>query len=141
MLKEVRFSMAALFCAAILSLVCGVASWSSARADSTSGKKDLASRQWAIVRVALPENDEPFPPGIGADLAGSQCLICHSAGMALRQPPLTQDEWTAEINKMRNSFGAPLPADQVAPLAKYLQSINGRRQSPGGPSSVDGQGS
>src|ERR1700722_5142493 len=72
MLKEVRFSIAALFCAAILSLVCGVASWSSARADSTSGKKDLASRQWAIVRVALPENDEPFPPGIGADIAGSQ---------------------------------------------------------------------
>ena len=127
MLKEVRFSMAALFCAAILSLVCGVASWSSARADSTSGKKDLASRQWAIVRVALPENDEPFPPGIGADLAGSQCLICHSAGMVLTQPPLKKDEWRAEIMKMRSAYGAPIPDDQVDALSEYLININGRQ--------------
>jgi mono/diheme cytochrome c family protein len=127
MLKEVRFSIAALFCAAILSLVCGVASWSSARADSTSGKKDLASRQWAIVRVALPENDEPFPPGIGADLAGSQCLICHSAGMVLTQPPLKKDEWRAEIMKMRSAYGAPIPDDQVDALSEYLKNINGRQ--------------
>ena len=127
MLKEVRFSIAALFCAAILSLVCGVASWSSARADSTSGKKDLASRQWAIVRVALPENDEPFPPGIGADLAGSQCLICHSAGMVLTQPPLKKDEWRAEIMKMRSAYGAPIPDDQVDALSEYLININGRQ--------------
>jgi|GEM_PF-353801 mono/diheme cytochrome c family protein len=127
MLKEVRFSIAALFCAAILSLVCGVASWSSARADSTSGKKDLASRQWAIVRVALPENDEPFPPGIGADIAGSQCLICHSAGMVLTQPPLKKDEWRAEIMKMRSAYGAPIPDDQVDALSEYLKDINGRQ--------------
>ena len=127
MLKEVRFSIAALFCAAILSLVCGVASWSSARADSTSGKKDLASRQWAIVRVALPENDEPFPPGIGADIAGSQCLICHSAGMVLTQPPLKKDEWRAEIIKMRSAYGAPIPDDQVDALSEYLKNINGRQ--------------
>jgi hypothetical protein len=66
-------------------------------------------------------------------------LICHSAGMVLRQPPLTQDAWTVEVNKMRNAFGAPLPADQAEALAKYLRSING--QSPNGPSAVDGQGS
>ena len=66
-------------------------------------------------------------------------LICHSAGIVLRQPPLTQDAWTVEINKMRNAFGAPLPADQAEALAKYLRSING--QSPNGPSAVDGQGS
>ena len=127
MLKEVRFSIAALFCAAILSLVCGVASWSSARADSTSGKKDLASRQWAIVRVELPGNDEPFPPGVGADIANSQCLICHSAGMVLRQPPLTNEEWRAEIMKMRSVYGAPMPDDQVDRLLQYLKGINGQQ--------------
>jgi len=30
---------------------------------------------------------------------------------------------------MRNAYGAPLPADQVEALARYLVSINGR-QSP-----------
>jgi mono/diheme cytochrome c family protein len=89
----------------------------------------------------MPTNYTAFPPGNGADIANGQCLICHSADMVLRQPPLTQDEWTGEINKMRNSFGAPLPADQVDALARYLQGINGRQQSPKSPSAVDGQGS
>src|SRR6202035_5620787 len=82
---------------------------------------DSAAPKWVKVTVELPASKAAFPPGKGADIANGQCLICHSAGMVLRQPPLSQDEWVAEINKMRNSYGAPLPADQVAPLAKYLQ--------------------
>jgi len=83
-------------------------------------------QSWIKVSVELPTSEALFPPGNGADIANGQCLICHSAGMVLRQPPLTQDEWTSEIEKMRNAFGAPLPADQVEPLAKYLHSIVGR---------------
>jgi len=59
--------------------------------------------------------------------------------MVLRQPPLTQEEWVGEINKMRNSFGAPLPTDQVEVLAKYLRGTQGS-QSPSGPSVLDEQG-
>jgi mono/diheme cytochrome c family protein len=95
--------------------------------------------KWAKVSVDLPVSQISFPPGDGSVIANAHCLICHSAGMVLRQPPLTQDEWTVEINKMRNAFGAPLPADQVEALAKYLRSING--QSPNRPPEVDGQGS
>jgi cytochrome c5 len=125
-LKKVRFSVAAvLFVVAILSWVGGVVWWSSARADS-SAKKDIASRRWAIVSVELPANEEPFPPGIGADIASSQCLICHSAGMILTQPPLKKDEWRAEIMKMRSAFGAPIPENQVDGLSEYLKNINGR---------------
>jgi hypothetical protein len=83
-------------------------------------------QRWVKVSVELPASQIPFPPGDGSVIANAQCLICHSAGMVLRQPPLTQDEWISEINKMRNSFGAPLPAEQVEPLALYLHSINGR---------------
>jgi hypothetical protein len=78
------------------------------------------------VSVELPTNETPFPPGWGAELT-AQCLICHSADMVLHQPPLTPDEWVGEINKMRNAFGAPLPANQVEDLARYLCSINGRQ--------------
>jgi hypothetical protein len=94
-------------------------------------------QKWVKVSVDLPTSQISFPPGDGSVIANAYCLICHSAGMVLRQPPLTQDEWTVEINKMRNAFGAPLPADQVEALAKYLRSING--QAPQGPSAVDGQ--
>ena len=96
-------------------------------------------QKWTKVSVDLPVSQISFPAGNGSVIANAYCLICHSAGMVLRQPPLTQDEWTVEINKMRNAFGAPLPADQVEALAKYLRSING--QSPKGPSAVDGQAS
>jgi mono/diheme cytochrome c family protein len=93
--------------------------------------------KWVRVSVDLPASQVTFPPGNGSVIANAYCLICHSAGMVLRQPALTQDEWTVEINKMRNAFGAPLPADQVEALAKYLRSING--QFPNGPPAVDGQ--
>src|ERR1700688_5231956 len=96
--------------------------------------------KWVKVSVELPVSQISFPAGNGSVIANAYCLICHSAGMVLRQPPLTQDEWTVEINKMRNSFGAPLPADQVQALAQYLRSINGR-QSQKGPSAVDKQAS
>jgi cytochrome c5 len=111
---------------AMLSLAYGVASWSSAT-DSATAKKEAVPRPWAIVRVELPASDESFPPGIGADIASSQCLICHSAGMVLTQPPLKKDEWRAEIMKMRTAYGAPIPDDQVEGLSEYLKNINGRQ--------------
>jgi hypothetical protein len=101
---------------------------------------DIPHSGWAKVAVDLPTSRTMFPAGHGADIASAQCLICHSAGMVLNQPPLTQDEWAGEINKMRNSFGAPLPAEQVEALAKYLRGIQGS-ESPRGPSVLDGQGS
>jgi mono/diheme cytochrome c family protein len=96
--------------------------------------------KWVKVSVDLPVSQISFPPGNGSVIANAYCLICHSAGMVLRQPPLTQDEWVGEINKMRNAYGAPLPADQVDALAKYLHSINDG-QSPKGLSTGDGPGS
>jgi mono/diheme cytochrome c family protein len=111
--------------------------------DSTAAAENAGPRpvqSWARLTVEFPTSHTAFPSGNGADIANGQCLICHSAGMVLRQPPLTVDEWTGEINKMRNSFGAPLPVDQVAVLARYLHSINGRQDS-SSPSAVDGQGS
>ncbi len=85
-----------------------------------------APPKWAVVSVELPVSNEVFPSGPGADVADSQCLICHSAGMVLRQPPLTKDAWRSEIQKMRSAYGALLPAEQVDALSEYLQRIDGR---------------
>ncbi len=129
MLKKVQFIslVSVLFSVAMLCLAFGIVWWSSAKADNATGKKDVTSRHWAIVRVELPASDEPFPSGDGADIASSQCLTCHSAGMVLTQPPLKKDEWRAEIMKMRSAYGAPIPEDQVDGLAEYLKNINGRQ--------------
>jgi mono/diheme cytochrome c family protein len=78
------------------------------------------------VVAPLPDSQHVFPPGAGADIANSQCMICHSAGMVTRQPPLSFEVWKSEINKMRTAYGAPIPEDQVDALAKYLTAINGK---------------
>lgn len=110
---------------AITVMASGAAWWKSANAGSPAGKQGVASLQWPIVRVELPAGDETFPPGVGAIIATSQCLICHSAGMVLQQPPLTKDEWRAEIAKMRSAYGAPIPEDQIDALSEYLKNITG----------------
>ena len=99
-----------------------------------------AAETWINVAVEFPVSNVMFPPGKGADIANGQCLICHSAGMVLRQPPLSQAEWAGEITKMRAAFGAPIPPDQIETLASYLHAVNGTK-SQGAPSVVDGQGS
>jgi hypothetical protein len=129
MRKQVRFMnvVSGLFSVATVSLACGALWLSSANADSASSKKVEGIRRWSIVKVDLPASNESFPPGVGADIASSQCLICHSAGMVLTQPPLKKEEWRAEIMKMRTAYGAPILDDQVDGLSEYLNNINGRQ--------------
>ena len=95
-------------------------------APSVEGAQTGLDGAWTRLSVELPTSDARFPAASGADVANAQCLLCHSAGMVLRQPPLTLDQWQGEIEKMRSSYGAPVPADQVEGLAKYLQATVGR---------------
>jgi hypothetical protein len=111
---------------AVLLMTAAATGWAATKLDSAPATGTQQVQQWAVVSVELPVSNEIFPRGPGADVADSQCLICHSAGMVLRQPPLTKEEWRSEIQKMRAAYGALLPADQVDALSEYLQRINGR---------------
>ena len=102
-------------------------------------QSNIALAHFAAINVSLPTSAAVFPAGQGADIANANCLICHSADMVLRQPPLTVAEWNTEINKMKVSFGAPIPPDQIDELAHYLGVINGRARD-SGPATVDSQG-
>jgi len=79
--------------------------------------------RWTKVSVQLPTSPTLFPAGQGADIANSQCVICHSPDMVLYQPARTQEQWKETINKMRSAYGAPLPAEQVDALATYLAQL------------------
>jgi mono/diheme cytochrome c family protein len=97
------------------------------RAENTDNSPEKTATQadarWSKVSVELPTSQTPFPAGEGAVIANAQCLICHSAGMVLRQPGRTQEQWKETINKMRSAYGAPLPAEQVDALAAYLSRL------------------
>lgn len=103
-----------------LTLLTSVALQSWAQNQASTEKADVLR---AKVSVVLPTSAAGFPAGDGADIANSQCLICHSAGMVLLQPALSEAQWQTIINKMRTAYGAPLPADQINALAAYLSKI------------------
>lgn len=80
-------------------------------------------------KVELPVSTATFPSGPGSELTG-KCLICHSAGMVLKQPLLSADVWRKEIIKMRDVYGAPLQDSDIEPLTAYMTSLNAKTQGP-----------
>ncbi len=66
----------------------------------------------------------PEAPGY-KDFQGN-CVSCHSARFVEMQPNLSEKTWSAIVNKMKNSFGAPLPDSSIAPIVQYLVAIKGK---------------
>lgn len=85
----------------------------------------LALAAWPLVaeavQIKLPHETASFKPGPGSEIANGQCLTCHSVEYVETQPPMPLAFWTAEVKKMQKTYGAPIPDDQVAPLADYLE--------------------
>ena len=108
----------------LVTLATSVAGFAAAAGPAQRMSQQQATRE---VHVSLPPGTTSFPPGPGSDLADQHCVVCHSAGMVLRQPPLSFDEWKAEAAKMRTVYGAPFPAENIDAIARYLNSINGKQ--------------
>ncbi len=73
------------------------------------------------LKIELPLEAARLKPGPGADMANGHCLICHSAEYVTTQPrdkPLAF--WKAEVEKMKRVYGAPIPEEQINPIAEYL---------------------
>jgi len=58
--------------------------------------------------------------GEGKDLVTGYCNACHSPGYILMQPPLTRDQWAAEVTKMVKTYGIEIPEPDEALIVKYL---------------------
>ena len=76
--------------------------------------------------VDLPNGDRQFT-GAGADPVNSNCLACHSAGMVENQPSLTRTQWQAEVDKMIESYKAPVQKEDIAAIVDYLVSTKGAK--------------
>jgi hypothetical protein len=73
--------------------------------------------------VDLPDSDQMFPGSSEADAINNNCLACHSADMVLNQPALPKETWQAEVNKMINTYKAPVAPEDVAPIVDYLAKL------------------
>jgi hypothetical protein len=85
------------------------------------------------VSVDFPDDSGMFPGGAEADAINNNCLACHSAGMVLTQPRLSRADWQAEVDKMRNSYKAPVAAPDVPAIVDYLANLSSgtERSTPG----------
>jgi|SRR5271170_2807041 len=74
------------------------------------------------VNVDFPNRDRQYE-GPGADVVNNNCLACHSAGMVLTQPRLPRAVWQGEVEKMRNTYKAPVDAADVPAIVDYLATL------------------
>lgn len=75
--------------------------------------------------VELPTDEPPLPEGPGKQAFEDSCRMCHSTRYVTDQPRLSRATWTAEVEKMRGVYGAPIPTERVASIVDYLASVNG----------------
>lgn len=80
-----------------------------------------ASRLGAeIVTIHLPPETATYKDAQGVVLANAQCLTCHSVEYVQMQPPLSLKVWTAEVTKMQQKYGAPVPTNMIPEISHYL---------------------
>jgi len=96
-----------------------VAAAQSAPAPSAVSANGVTLRS---VNVDNPDSDRAFA-GPGADVVNNNCLACHSAGMVLTQPHLPRAAWQAEVEKMRNTYKAPIDAQDIPAIVDYLATL------------------
>lgn len=75
------------------------------------------------VGFGFPTAGRDFPPGPGADTMAGNCMSCHTPGMILNQPTLTQAEWTGEVTKMVKVYKAPIADTDIPAIVTYLASL------------------
>jgi len=65
--------------------------------------------------------------GAGRDTVEAMCSGCHSLDyIPLNSAFLDKQGWTAEVNKMINAYGAPIPQADAAKVVDYLSANYGK---------------
>ena len=98
-------------------------------ATSSPSPSSISAGGFTLVSdtVELPIDDQQYPDGPHADVINANCTACHSASMALNQPPLSADQWKAEVSKMRDTYKAPVPASAMPDIVAYLTAMSARQ--------------
>lgn len=73
-----------------------------------------------IVTITLPPETATYKDAPGVTMMNAQCLTCHSVEYVQMQPPLSLKAWTAEVVKMQQKYGAPIPTNSIPDIANYL---------------------
>ena len=76
---------------------------------------------FAVSAAMAAEQTIALKNASGRDVVEAMCAGCHSLDyIPLNSPFMNRDGWTAEVNKMINAYGAPIPAPDAAKIIDYL---------------------
>ena len=76
---------------------------------------------FAAVGGAMAQEDKVVLKDAPGKDKTMQCIACHSVDyIPMNSRFLNKAGWTAEVNKMINVFGAPIPKTDVEAIATYL---------------------
>jgi hypothetical protein len=79
------------------------------------------------VAVQADESKIQLEDGAGRDQVVARCGTCHSLDYIPMNSPFPDRKlWEAEVNKMINAFGAPIPKDEVPTIVDYLTQRYGK---------------
>ena len=59
--------------------------------------------------------------GEGREIVQIFCRFCHSTTYVTMQPPLPAATWEGVVNKMINTYGAPISEDSAKQIISYLR--------------------
>lgn len=92
------------------------------QADSQPVKPAVKS---VVVRIELPEMESPLPEAPGRDTVDILCGSCHSHRYITMQPRFSRKAWEATVDKMKKTFGAPVPDEKLKEVVDYLVAVRG----------------
>ncbi len=80
----------------------------------------------SVRSITLPSIAFEIPEGPGREPFIARCVACHTSRYVFNQPAFSKDTWTAEVQKMRKTFGAPVGDEQVDDIVAYLMKVRGK---------------
>lgn len=91
--------------------------------EAIEPQKLAAAETTRVRQIELPIEDAILRTSElpGYTLAMQKCLICHSADYISFQPPArTLAQWTGEVRKMHDTYGAPISETDIGSIGAYL---------------------
>ena len=79
-----------------------------------------------VKSIDLPQIPPDMPEGPGKNAITGSCIICHSNRYITMQPPFPRKTWEAIVDKMRKTYGAPVPDAVVPEIVNYLVAVRGK---------------
>jgi len=84
------------------------------------GTPKALSSEGTIQSITLPNIRIELKEGEGRVKTETYCNICHSVDYIIMQPKANRAQWTASVNKMIKTFGAPVPPEDTETVVTYI---------------------